>query len=37
MPSTSSFFTSLLTYMNRIIVVRKDFFLNEVLAVLHQQ
>jgi hypothetical protein len=34
MPSTSNFYTQALTFLNRVIVINRDFFLNECFAVL---
>lgn len=37
LPNVSSFMTYLITYINRIIIVNRDFFMNEILQVLFQQ
>jgi hypothetical protein len=34
MPSSSSFITHLITYINRVLIVNKDWFINEILQTL---
>ena len=37
MPTSSSFVTSMITYLNRIIIIDKDFFMNEILTHLNKE
>ena len=36
MPSTSNYYTQALTFINRVIVINREFFLNECFTILQQ-
>lgn len=36
MPTSSSFFTNLITFIDRVIITDKNWFINEILSVLHR-
>ena len=36
MPTSSSFFTNLITFIDRVIITDKDWFINEILSVMHR-
>ena len=36
MPTSSSFFTNLITFIDRVIITDKNWFLTEILAVMHR-